>query len=245
MKIFALIPARYAASRFPGKLMKILGDKPVILHTYLNTVATGLFDDVIVVTDSDEIYSVINEAGGKAIMSIKEHASGTDRIAEIAENIDADVFINVQGDEPFVYKNALNSLCKIFLEPSTVVGSLMHRIEKKDADNPNAVKVVTDLEGNALYFSRSIIPYLRDEDVSVTYYKHIGVYGYRKETLLYISKLEPTKLEIAEKLEQLRIIENGIKIKLAEIKDWSIAIDTPEDFERAKKIFELSTNTSA
>jgi 3-deoxy-manno-octulosonate cytidylyltransferase (CMP-KDO synthetase) len=228
MKIFALIPARYAASRFPGKLMKILGDKPVILHTYLNTVATGLFDDVIVVTDSDEIYSVINEAGGKAIMSIKEHASGTDRIAEIAENIDA-----------------LNSLCKIFLEPSTVVGSLMHRIEKKDADNPNAVKVVTDLEGNALYFSRSIIPYLRDEDVSVTYYKHIGVYGYRKETLLYISKLEPTKLEIAEKLEQLRIIENGIKIKLAEIKEWSVAIDTPEDFERAKKIFELSTNTSA
>ncbi|MFN9112628.1 MAG: cytidylyltransferase domain-containing protein, partial [Bacteroidota bacterium] len=140
---------------------------------------------------------------------------------------------------------ALNSLCKIFLEPSTVVGSLMHRIEKKDADNPNAVKVVTDLEGNALYFSRSIIPYLRDEDVSVTYYKHIGVYGYRKETLLYISKLEPTKLEIAEKLEQLRIIENGIKIKLAEIKEWSVAIDTPEDFERAKKIFELSTNTSA
>jgi 3-deoxy-manno-octulosonate cytidylyltransferase (CMP-KDO synthetase) len=242
MKIVALIPARYAASRFPGKLMKILADKPVIVHTYLNTLATGLFDDVIVVTDSEEIFSVIKKAGGKAMISSKEHVSGTDRIAEISENIDADVFINVQGDEPFIYKDALNSLCSIFSDPSTSVGSLMHRIEKKEADNPNAVKVVTDLEGNALYFSRSIIPYLRDEDVSVTYYKHIGVYGYRKETLLYISKLEPTKLEIAEKLEQLRIIENGIKIKLAEIKEWSVAIDTPEDFERAKLLFDRKTN---
>jgi 3-deoxy-D-manno-octulosonate cytidylyltransferase len=242
MKIVALIPARYAASRFPGKLMKILGDKPVILHTYLNTVATGLFDDVIVVTDSDEIYSVISGVGGKAIMSIKEHASGTDRIAEVAAKIDADVFINVQGDEPFVYKDALDSLCKLFSEPSTVVGSLMHCIEKNTAENPNAVKVVTDKEGNALYFSRSVIPYLRDKDESFTYYKHIGVYGYRKEALLYISNLQPTRLEIAEKLEQLRILENGIKIKLAEIKEWSIAIDTPEDFERACFLWQKNKN---
>ena len=237
MKIVALIPARYAASRFPGKLMKILGDKPVILHTYLNTIATGLFDDVVVVTDSDEIYSVINKAGGKAIMSIKEYTSGTDRIAEVAVNIDADVFINVQGDEPFVYKDALDSLCKLFSDPYTSVGSLMHRIDKNDANNPNAVKVVTDLERNALYFSRSVIPYLRDADISCSFYKHIGVYGYRKETLLYISKLQPTRLEIAEKLEQLRVLENGIKIKLAEIKEWSVAIDTPEDFERAKLLW--------
>lgn len=242
MKIVALIPARYAASRFPGKLMKILGDKPVILHTYLNTVATGLFDDVIVVTDSNEIYSLISEEGGKAIMSIKEHASGTDRIAEFAANIDADVFINIQGDEPFVYKEALDSLCKLFSEPSTVVGSLMHRIEQNTAENPNAVKVVTDKEGNALYFSRSVIPYLRDKDESFTYYKHIGVYGYRKEALLYISNLQPSRLEIAEKLEQLRILENGIKIKLAEIKEWSVAIDTPEDFERARNLLNSGKN---
>jgi 3-deoxy-D-manno-octulosonate cytidylyltransferase len=243
MKIVALIPARYAASRFPGKLMQMLGDKPVIVHTYLNTRATGLFDDVIVVTDSDEIYLAIQQFGGKAILSRKEHASGTDRIAEVAVHIDADVFINVQGDEPFVYKDALDSLCKLFSDPSTVVASLMHRIEKHAAENPNAVKVVTDLEGNALYFSRSLIPYLRDAQDSCTYYKHIGVYGYRKEALLFISKLDPTRLEVAEKLEQLRIIENGMKIKLAEIKEWSVAIDTPEDFERAKIILEQkSTN---
>jgi 3-deoxy-D-manno-octulosonate cytidylyltransferase len=243
MKIVALIPARYAASRFPGKLMQMLGDKPVIVHTYLNTRATGLFDDVIVVTDSDEIYLAIQQFGGKAILSRKEHASGTDRIAEVAVHIDADVFINVQGDEPFVYKDALDSLCKLFSDPSTVVASLMHRIEKHAAENPNAVKVVTDLEGNALYFSRSLIPYLRDAKDSCTYYKHIGVYGYRKEALLFISKLDPTRLEVAEKLEQLRIIENGMKIKLAEIKEWSVAIDTPEDFERAKIILEQkSTN---
>lgn len=238
MKIVALIPARYAASRFPGKLMQMLGDKPVIVHTYLNTRATGLFDDVIVVTDSDEIYLAIQQFGGKAILSRKEHASGTDRIAEVAVHIDADVFINVQGDEPFVYKDALDSLCKLFSDPSTVVASLMHRIEKHAAENPNAVKVVTDVEGNALYFSRSLIPYLRDAKDSCTYYKHIGVYGYRKEALLFISKLDPTRLEVAEKLEQLRIIENGMKIKLAEIKEWSVAIDTPEDFERAKIILE-------
>jgi 3-deoxy-manno-octulosonate cytidylyltransferase (CMP-KDO synthetase) len=238
MKIVALIPARYAASRFPGKLMKTLGDKPVIVHTYLNTVATGLFDDVIVVTDSDDINLAIKHAGGKAIMSNKEHASGTDRIAEVAVNIDADVFINVQGDEPFVYKEALESLCKLFSDPHTVVGSLMHRIDKSEAENPNAVKVVTDINNNALYFSRSVIPYLRDADISYAYYKHIGVYGYRKETLLTISKLHPTNLEIAEKLEQLRMLENGIKIKLAEIKEWSVAIDTPEDFDRAKIIWD-------
>lgn len=236
MKIVALIPARYAASRFPGKLMQILGDKPVIVHTYLNTRETGLFDDVVVVTDSEEICLVIQQIGGKAIMSKKEYVSGTDRIAEVAVNTDADVFINVQGDEPFVNMDALDSLCKLFSHPSTVVASLMHRINKQDAENPNAVKVVTDLEGNALYFSRSLIPYLRDSHDSCTYYKHIGVYGYRKDALLHISKLDPTRLEVAEKLEQLRILENGIKIKLAEIKEWSVAIDTPEDFERAKLI---------
>lgn len=242
MKIVALIPARYAASRFPGKLMKILGDKPVIVHTYLNTLATGLFTDVIVVTDSEEISIAIQQAGGKAMMSKKEHVSGTDRIAEVAVNVEADVFINVQGDEPFVYKEALDSLCKLFSDPGTQVGSLMHRIDKTMAENPNAVKVVTDLNGNALYFSRSVIPYLRELDEGCVYYKHIGVYGYRKDALLYISKLAPTTLEIAEKLEQIRILENGLKIKLAEIKEWSVAIDTPEDFEQAQNLWNLKNN---
>ena len=236
MKIVALIPARFAASRFPGKLMQKLGDKPVIVHTYLNTLITNLFDDVIVVTDSLEIVSAIEDVGGKAILSQQEHASGTDRIAEAAVNINADVFINVQGDEPFVYKEALVSLCNLFCHSDTIVGSLMHRIDIKEANNPNAVKVVTDLEGNALYFSRSVIPFLRDSQQACIYFKHIGVYGYKKDVLLEISKLSPTKLELAEKLEQLRILENGIKIKMAEIKEWSVAIDTPEDYDRAKII---------
>jgi len=242
MKIVALIPARYAASRFPGKLMKILGDKPVIVHTYLNTLATGLFTDVIVVTDSEEISIAIQQAGGKAMMSKKEHVSGTDRIAEVAVNVEADVFINVQGDEPFVYKEALDSLCKLFSDPGTQVGSLMHQIDKITAEKPNVVKVVTDLNGNALYFSRSVIPYLRELDEVCVYYKHIGVYGYRKDALLHISKLAPTTLEIAEKLEQLRILENGLKIKLAEIKEWSVAIDTPEDFEQAQNLWNFKNN---
>ena len=236
MKIVALIPARYSASRFPGKLMKILGDKPVIVHTYLNTCSTGLFNDVIVVTDSLEIFNSIKGVNGNVIMSREEHLSGTDRIAEVAENIEADVIINVQGDEPFVYGDALVSLCNLFNDSDTKVGSLMHRIDSNDAENPNAVKVVTDLKGNALYFSRSVIPFLRDSKDNCTYFKHIGVYGYKKNVLLEISQLQPTRLEIAEKLEQLRILENGIKIKMAEIKEWSVAIDTPEDFERAKSL---------
>lgn len=234
MKFVALIPARYGASRFPGKLMKILGDKPVILHTYLNTFATGLFEEVKVVTDSFEIFNTIQAAGGKAVMSTNDHDSGTDRIAEIAVNIDADVIINVQGDEPFVYKDALSALCTLFNDAAVCVGSLKHPILYEESQNPNSVKVVTDLFGYALYFSRSIIPFLRTPSDKFTYYKHIGVYGYRKETLLQISTLKPTKLEQAEKLEQLRMLENGIRIKLAEIKEWSVSIDTPDDFERAK-----------
>jgi 3-deoxy-manno-octulosonate cytidylyltransferase (CMP-KDO synthetase) len=236
MKIVALIPARYSSSRFPGKLMKILGDKPVIVHTYLNTRNTGLFNDVVVVTDSLEIFSAIKTVNGNVMMSREEHVSGTDRIAEVAVDIEADVIINVQGDEPFVYSDALTSLCNLFNESDTKVGSLMYRIDSIDAKNPNTVKVVTDLKGNALYFSRSIIPFLRDSEDKWTYFKHIGVYGYKKDVLLEISQLQPTRLEMAEKLEQLRILENGIKIKMAEIKEWSVAIDTPEDYERANSL---------
>jgi 3-deoxy-manno-octulosonate cytidylyltransferase (CMP-KDO synthetase) len=238
VKYTAVIPARYAASRFPGKLMKLLNGKPVIVHTYEQTVATGLFDDVLVVTDSDLIFSEITGIGGKVVRSVREHESGTDRIAEIAPALDTDVIINVQGDEPFVLKQPLQQLCRLFDEEQTQVASLMHAItDARQITDPNAVKVVVNRHMEALYFSRSAIPYLRDPKVEVCYYKHIGVYAYRKDILLKITQLPPTLLEQAEKLEQLRMLENGIRIKMALTEPWSISIDTPEDLERAEKIF--------
>jgi 3-deoxy-manno-octulosonate cytidylyltransferase (CMP-KDO synthetase) len=234
MKFIALIPARYLASRFPAKLLQLLDGKPVIVHTYLNTLATNLFEEVIVVTDHPLIEEAILSVGGKVQISQKTHESGTDRIAEIAESINADVFINVQGDEPFVNSSALQALCALFEDSETQVGSLMVRISKDEASNPNAVKVVTNKKGEALYFSRSIIPYEREISKDLYYYKHIGVYAYRKACLLKISRLQPTRLEQTEKLEQLRMLENNISIRMAEVDSWSVAIDTPQDLEQAK-----------
>lgn len=236
MKYTAVIPARYAASRFPGKLMQLLDGKPVIVHTYEQTVATGLFDEVIVVTDSDLIFMEISSCGGKVMRSRKEHESGTDRIAEIAPELDTDVIINVQGDEPFVRKEPLEELCRLFHDQTTQVASLMHQLtDPVQIADANAVKVVVNRQGEAMYFSRSVIPYKRDTGVPVTYYKHIGVYAYRKEILLQITRLQPTLLEQAEKLEQLRMLENGFRIKMVTTEPWSISIDTPEDLERAKE----------
>lgn len=235
MKIIAVIPARYAATRFPAKLMQKLGNKTVILHTYENTIATGLFADVFVVTDHKIIYNEIIEHGGKAIMSKREHESGTDRIAEAVEKMDADVIINVQGDEPFVKKDPLKKLCELFNDEKVEVGSLMHLITNKDLiSDSNAVKVVVNKNMDAMYFSRSTIPFLRDDNFLPLYYKHIGIYGYRKETLLKCTALMPSMLEKAEKLEQLRLLENGISIRMAITEPWGISIDSPEDLEKAR-----------
>ncbi len=234
MKIVAVIPARYAATRFPGKLMQILGNKPIIRHVYENTVATGLFNDVFVVTDSDIIYKEIAATGGKAIMSKKEHESGSDRIAEAIANMNADVIVNVQGDEPFIKKEPLEKLVSLFNDPTVQVGSLMRKISNQEAENPNNVKVVTDQSDNALYFSRSIIPYQRDSGIATEYFLHVGVYAYRKEILLNFTRWPQSRLEKIEKLEQLRYLENGISIKMAETNYNNIAVDTPEDLERAK-----------
>jgi 3-deoxy-manno-octulosonate cytidylyltransferase (CMP-KDO synthetase) len=237
MKITAVIPARYAASRFPGKLMQELDGKPVIVHTYLNTIATGLFEEVVVVTDSDLIAAAIHAAGGNVMMSQKEHESGTDRIAEFAPLLDADVLINVQGDEPFVLKEPLQQLCALFEDPKVEVGSLMHVItDPEHVHNANTVKVVVNLKNEAMYFSRSAIPFQRDIHTAVTFYKHIGVYAYRKDILLQITQYPSSLLEQTEKLEQLRMLENGIKITMAVTGPWSVSIDTPEDLEKAKKI---------
>jgi 3-deoxy-manno-octulosonate cytidylyltransferase (CMP-KDO synthetase) len=234
MIIVAVIPARYAATRFPGKLMQMLGNKTIIRHVYDNTVSTGLFNDVFVVTDSDIIYNEIKDNDGKVMMSKKEHESGSDRIAEAIAGMTIDVIVNVQGDEPFIKKEPLEKLVSLFKNDSIQVASLMRKISKQEAANPNNVKVVTDKSGDALYFSRSIVPYQRDEKMNVDYFLHVGVYAYKKDVLMNFTKWPQSSLEKIEKLEQLRYLENGIRIKMAETDYNNIAIDTPEDLERAK-----------
>lgn len=240
MKIIAVIPARYASTRFPAKLMQDLGGKTVILRTYEAARNTQLFDDVFVVTDSDLIFNEIISNGGKAIMSVKEHESGSDRIAEAVENMDVDIVINVQGDEPFIDEKPLKALIEVFendADKKVDLASVMCQIsEKQDIESPNNVKVVTDQNGFALYFSRSVIPFPREENVGVRYMKHIGIYAFRKQALLDFYSLPMLSLEASEKLEQLRYLEYGKRIKMVETNHIGIGIDTKEDLERARKM---------
>ncbi|HEV2832464.1 MAG TPA: 3-deoxy-manno-octulosonate cytidylyltransferase [Hanamia sp.] len=240
MKTIALIPARYAATRFPGKLMQLLGNKTIIRHTYENTVATLLFDEVIVVTDSEIIFNEIIHNGGYAVMSKKEHESGSDRIAEAVADIEADIIVNVQGDEPFVKKELLQNLLRAFENDSNQnvkVASLMYEItDENEVLNPNHVKVVIDKNNNALLFSRSVIPFHRDKNRNAVYYKHIGIYAFRKNALMNFTQWNMSPLEAIEKLEQLRYLENGVGIKMVLVDESPISIDTPEDLEKAKKL---------
>jgi len=230
-----MIPARYAATRFPFKLMQMLGDKSVIRHTYENTVATGLFDEVLVVTDSEIIFNEIQSNGGKVVMSETAHESGSDRIAEAVTNIEADIVLNVQGDEPFIDKDSLSRLLSAFEDDQVKVASLMKVIDSEEAlNNPNIVKVVVDKKMNSLLFSRSVIPYHRDQEISPVYYEHIGVYAFRKQTLLDFSQWEMTPLEAVEKIECLRYLENGIPLKMVITNHSGVKIDVPEDLEKAR-----------
>lgn len=237
MKITAMIPARYAATRFPAKLMQQLGNKPVIQHTYDNTVATGLFDSVVVVTDSDIIFDEITAHGGQAIKSIKPHESGSDRIAEVAGTLDVDIILNVQGDEPFVKKEPLARMLSVFSDPSVQVASLMQLMtEKKFIADENYVKVTVDRNNNALFFSRSVIPFPRNKELAIPYYEHIGIYAFRKKALLDFTSWPVTPLEAAEKIECLRYLEYGVPIKMVLTQYMGIEIDTPEDLQRAAKL---------
>ncbi len=237
MKKIAMIPARYAATRFPGKLMQLLNGKPVIRLTYENTVATGLFDEVIVVTDSEEILTEINASGGVAVMSINRHESGSDRIAEAAASIEADIIVNVQGDTPFVKKAPLEKLLQQFDESSVQVASMMQAISSlDDIMDPNFVKVAVDKNNNSLFFSRSVIPYPRDRNYPTVYYEHIGVYAFRKNALLRFTQWPITPLEAAEKIECLRYLENGISLRMVLVDYMGVEIDTPEDLDRAAKL---------
>ena len=233
-KTIAMIPARYAATRFPGKLMKMLGDKTIIRRAYENTLATGLFDEVSVVTDSDIIFDEIHQIGGIVRRSTREHESGSDRIAEIVADMEVDIILNVQGDMPFVKKEPLAQLLDLFRDEKVQVASLMQELHDPESiQNPNVVKVVVDRQMNSLLFSRSPIPYARSKDIPITYYEHIGVYAYRKQALLNFTNWPMTPLEAAEKIECLRYLEYGIPLKMVVTGYMGVNIDTPEDIEKA------------
>ena len=232
-----MIPARYAATRFPGKLMQTLGNKTVIRHTYDATVATGLFDETIVVTDSDIIFTEIEAAGGRVIRSINEHESGSDRIAEAVQDLDVDIVLNVQGDTPFVKKEPLQKLLDCFNDADVQVASMMQVLTKQnEIDDPNFVKVAVDKKMNSLFFSRSVIPYPRDKDAGIDYYEHIGVYACRKQALINFTNWPMTPLEKAERVECLRYLENGVPLRMIVVDYMGVEIDTPEDLEKAGKL---------
>lgn len=236
-KIGAFIPARYAATRFPAKLMQPLGDKTVIRHTYDNTKATGLFDEVYVVTDSEIIFKEIVDHGGKAMMSKRSHESGSDRIAEAIEDLDIDIVVNVQGDEPFVKKEPLQKVIDAFTDTAVQVSSLMQVLTNPQLiEDPNYVKVAVDKNWNALFFSRSVIPYPRATNMTITYYEHIGVYAFTKQALLNFTQWPISPLEAAEKIECLRYLENGVPLRMVVTEYMGVEIDTPEDLIKAAKL---------
>ncbi len=228
MKIVAMIPARYAATRFPAKLMQQLGNKSVIRHTYDNTMATGLFSDVVVVTDSDIIFNEITSHGGKAVMSKKNHESGSDRIAEAAADMDVDIIVQ---------KDPLEKLLAVFADEIVQVASLMQELKDQTSiEDPNYVKVAVDRNMNSLFFSRSVIPYPRDKSIAIPYYEHIGVYAFRKQALINFTNWPMTPLEAAEKIECLRYLEYGVPLKMVLTQYMGVEIDTPEDLIKAAKL---------
>jgi len=251
MSSIIIIPARYRSTRFPGKVLYPLRGIPVIQHVYKNSKLSKLADDVIVATDSEEIFNNVISFGGKAIMTDRRHQSGTDRIAEVASSIDYDIIVNVQGDEPLIKPEMIDKVILLLEDKKADIGTLIKRITSlEEISNPNVVKVVTNNKGFALYFSRAPIPYCRDEwkeDIKLdeifdkyVFYKHIGIYSYRREILLSLSNMKQTILEKAEKLEQLRALENGFMIKTAEVFDEVYGIDTPQDIGRVERCLSTS-----
>ena len=237
MKIIAVIPARYKSTRLEGKPLADIDGKPMIQHVYERASKSNKLDDIIVATDDKRIIDIVNRFGGKAELTSELHPSGSDRVAEVAEKLDADIIVNVQGDEPFINPEMIDEVIDPFKDTSLVMATLMHEVlDEKDFENPNVVKVVVDKDGFALYFSRSLIPYPRNK-IDFHVYEHIGLYAYRKDFLLKFTKLSPTPLEKIESLEQLRVLENGFKIKviLTEKEYIPLSVDTQEDLEKARK----------
>jgi len=240
MKFIGIIPARYASTRFPGKPLAVLGGKTVIQRVYEQVAA--VLGEAYVATDDERIYQAVEAFGGRAVMTRSDHKSGTDRIEEAAEKIatTADVIINVQGDEPFIQKSQLETVKSLFDDPQVQIGTLGKPFESMEAvENPNSPKIVCDVRGYAMYFSRSVVPYVRGKEQTswlehFPYLKHIGLYAYRREVLAEITKLPQSPLELAESLEQLRWLQNGYRIKVGLTDVETVGIDTPEDLQRAE-----------
>lgn len=255
MTSVVIIPARYASTRFPGKPIVSINGKSLIQHVYENSKKAKLAKEVIVATDNKLIFDKVQAFGGKAVMTAETHSSGTDRIAEVAAKLDCDIIVNVQGDEPFIKPEMIDDVIELLDDKQAAMATLAKTIEnQEDIFDPNVVKVVFDKDGYALYFSRAPIPFYRDQitvkktDAQYTidasgighkelgiFYKHIGIYSYRRDVLLKLAKMKQVTLEQTEKLEQLRALVNGFKIKVKETNFETIGIDTPEDLERAKK----------
>ena len=242
MKIIAMIPARYDSSRFEGKMLADLCGKPVIARTYDAAIATGLFDQVYVVTDHDGIEQAVKANGGQVLRSHKHHETGSDRIAEAVEGIDCDIVVNVQGDEPFVTREPLEKLIEVFSGPDAQqidLASMVQELKQPELiADPNYVKVVMDHRNFAMYLSRSPIPYLRDKDSGAHYYEHVGVYAFRRQSLLDFAKNAPRQNERAEKIECIRYLEYGLPIKMVEAPCVSLEIDTPQDLKAACALFQ-------
>jgi len=246
MKFIAIIPARFASTRFPGKPLAMLGGKPVIQRVYEQ--AVSVLDEAYVATDDERIFQTVTGFGGQAVMTRADHKSGTDRIEEAVEKLetDADVIINIQGDEPFVQASQIETLCHLFDAPETQIGTLGKPFETMEAVlNPNSPKIVCDRRGFALYFSRSVIPYVRNKEQQewlqhFPFLKHLGLYAYRREVLREVTQLPQSPLELAESLEQLRWLENGYRIRVGKTDVETVGIDTPEDLERAEQFLRQS-----
>lgn len=238
MKILCVIPARFASTRLPGKPLADIAGKPMIQHVYERAKLAELPFDVIVATDHELVYKTVLNFGGKAMMTAPDHPTGTDRLAEVAAGYpDVDVLVNIQGDEPLIAPEVIDRLAGAFENNSEIsMATLMTRMGEEEYNNPNAVKVVTDQNGYALYFSRSLIPYPRKADKNFAVYKHVGIYAYRRDFLMKFANLPSTPLEQAESLEQLRALEHGYKIKVLETDHQFIGVDTPEDLEQVNKL---------
>lgn len=237
MKAVAIIPARYASTRFPAKALALIMGKPMIQVVYEAVLDCELFSRIIVATDSTEIMDCVSAFGGEAVMTSAHHQSGSDRIAEVARDLDADIIVNVQGDEPLIDRDSLSALLDVFRDPGVRIASLMTKItDAAQTHDPNCVKVVTDTRDDAIYFSRSLIPYDRDHAGETEYFRHIGVYAYRREALLLFVALPMGRLEGIEKLEQLRALENGISIRMVNTQYQGIGIDTPEDLAKVQQM---------
>ncbi len=240
--VAGVIPARYGSQRLAGKVLATIGGKPLVQHVYESAKRAKLLNELCIATEDQRVLDTCKRFGAQARMTSAQHASGTDRIAEVAAVGSADVYVNIQGDEPMVHPDMIDQLITPFLsDDSVLMTTLMTKIEnKKELENPNVVKVITDLRGDALYFSRSVIPFDRDNQASspTTYFRHLGLYAYRRDFLLGFSSLKPSRLEQTEKLEQLRVLENGYRIRVVETPHRTIAVDTIEDLEKVREIFE-------